>query len=289
MKYWVKTPGKLILIQLITMVIVVVLSGCSGSAGVPGPTGQQGPPGVGVKEASINNTGHLVITLSNGQSIDAGNVVGTQPATTSPSGSTAISMADLFSLIQPVIVRIDVTGQGFQGSGSGIIIRNDGYIITNEHVIDAAESIMITLSNDQQHAARVTASDTNIDLAILKLANSPSNLAAATLGSVSDINVGGIVVAAGYPLGSELPGPASFSQGIVSAVRTLDGQKYIQTDVAINPGNSGGALVNRSNAKVIGITNASILNVFNPRDTVVGIGLAIPIDVIQTYIQNNLK
>ena len=115
MKYWIKTPGKFILMLLITVAIVLALSGCSGSTGVPGPMGQQGPPGVGVKEASINNNGHLVITLSNGQSIDAGNVVGTQPATTSPSGSTAISMADLFSAIQPVIVRIDVAGPGFSG------------------------------------------------------------------------------------------------------------------------------------------------------------------------------
>jgi len=198
-------------------------------------------------------------------------------------------MADLFSQIQPVIVRIDITGAGFQGSGSGIIIRGDGAIITNEHVIDSATSIAVTLSNNQQYQATVTASDTNVDLAILKLTSSPTNLPVATLGSTSDINVGGVVVAAGYPLGSELPGPASFSQGIVSAVRTLSSQRYIQTDVAINPGNSGGALVNRSNAKVIGITNANVFNISNPRQTVVGIGLAIPIDVVQAFIQKNLK
>jgi serine protease Do len=123
-------------------------------------------------------------------------------------------------------------------------------------------------------------------LAILKLTGSPANLPAAVLGSASDIVIGGVVIAAGFPLGSDLPGPASFTQGIVSAIRTLDGQKYVQTDVAINPGNSGGALVNRNNAKVIGITSASVL----PKGiTVEGLGLAIPIDVIQTYIQNNLK
>jgi serine protease Do len=118
------------------------------------------------------------------------------------------------------------------------------------------------------------------------MTNSPSNLSTTALGSTSDIIIGGIAVAVGFPLGPDLPGPASFSQGIVSAIRTLDGQNYVQTDVAINPGNSGGALVNRSNGKVIGITTARVL----PQgQNVVGIGLAIPIDVIQTYIQNNLK
>jgi serine protease Do len=278
MKLFFEKPSKLILIPLMAIIIVLTLSTCSNGTSA----GPQGPAGVGITGANINNSGNLIITLSNGQTVDAGSVVQRQT-------TTAISMSELFSLIQPVIVRIDVTGDGFQGSGSGIIIRNDGYIITNQHVIDSTTSIMVTLSNSQQYPATVTASDTNLDLALLKLTNSPSDLSAATLGSSSDIAIGGIVVAAGYPLGSELPGPASFSQGIVSAVRTLDNQDYIQTDVAINPGNSGGALVNRTNGKIIGITNASVLNIFNPRETVVGIGLAIPIDVIQSFIQNQLK
>ena len=94
------------------------------------------------------------------------------------------------------------------------------------------------------------------------------------------------MIAAGFPLGSDLPGPASFTQGIISAMRTLDGQRYIQSDVQINPGNSGGALVTRNSGKVIGVTSAGILPA---GEDIEGIGLAIPIDVIQTYIQNNLK
>jgi len=280
---------KLTLVFLVALFTILALSSCTGPAGAQGPAGQQGPSGISINGASINSSGHLILTRSDAQTIDAGNIIATQTVTTSQPTSTTMSMADLFSAIQPVVVRVDVTGPGFQGSGSGIIIRSDGYVITNEHVIDSTTSITITLSNNQQYPAAVTVSDTNVDLAILKITNSPANLPVATLGSVSDIAVGGVVVAAGYPLGSELPGPASFSQGIVSAMRTLDGQEFIQTDVAINPGNSGGGLVNRNNAKIIGITNANVVNVLNPRETVVGIGLAIPIDVVQTYIQNNLK
>lgn len=286
---WTKTPRKLILAVLIIMIIGLALSACTGPVGVQGPAGQQGPAGpagVSITGASINSEGHLVLTLSNQQTIDAGSVTGPQATSAVQPSGTTITMGDLFSLIQPVIVRVNVKGTGFTASGSGILIRSDGYIITNQHVIDSATSITVVLNNNQQYTATVTSSDSNLDLAILKLSRSPSNLPVATLGTASDIIIGGVVVAAGFPLGPDLPGPASFAQGIVSAIRTLDGQRYIQSDVQINPGNSGGALVNRNNGKIIGITSAGILP---QNQDIEGIGLAIPIDVIQTYIQNNLK
>jgi S1-C subfamily serine protease len=293
MKNWTRTLGTLIVGLLVTAAgSIFGLAACTsptvqqGPPGIQGPPGQPGPAGASVTAASVNGAGHLMITLSNGQTIDAGIVVGPQSSSATPSGTALMTMGDLFSLIQPVIVRVDVSGAGFQGSGSGIVIRSDGYLITNEHVIDSATSITITLSNNRTYPAAVIASDANIDLAILKLTGSPVNLSVAELGSSGDIAVGGVVVAAGFPLGSQLPGPASFTQGIVSAIRTLDGQKYIQTDVQINPGSSGGALVARNSGRVIGITSAKLLP---PRQNIVGIGLAIPIDVIQTYIQSNLK
>ncbi len=283
MKEWKKSIIKLISVMLITMTIILVLSGCTGLTGVQGPPG---PAGVSVSDASVNSDGHLILTLSNGQTIDAGSVSASQTLPATQPNVTTMTMGNLFSLIQPVIVRIDDTGPGFQASGSGIIIRSDGYVITNEHVIDNANSVTVTLSDNRQYPGTVTSSDKNLDLAILKMNGSPSNLQAAVLGSTSDIIIGGIVVAAGFPLGQDLPGPASFTQGIISAIRTLDNQRYIQTDVEINPGNSGGALVNRTNGKVIGIVTASVI----PRGVDArGIGLAIPIDVIQTYINNNLK
>lgn len=209
--------------------------------------------------------------------------VGGQPAATTT--NPRISMIDLITEIQPIIVRVDVTGPGFQASGSGVIFRSDGHIITNAHVVEAADGIQVTLSTEEQHSATVVSSDSNLDLAIIKLTDVPSNLPSAVLGSASDIVTGGVAVAAGFPLGPSLPGPASFTQGIVSAIRIVNGQRYIQTDVQINPGNSGGALLDRSTGKVIGVTTAGVI--LSGQD-IEGIGLAIPIDVIQTYIQNSL-
>jgi serine protease Do len=279
-KSWMKAAGKLVIVLLPTAIIMLALCGCTG------PAGQRGPAGVGITGASINRDGHLVLTLSDGQTIDAGSVTGPQATPLVQPIGTSMTMGDLFSLLQPVIVRVDAAGSGFQAFGSGIIIRSNGYIITNAHIIDNATSITIVSNNDQQYPATVNSSDTNIDLAILKLTGGPFNLPVAVLGSASDIAVGEVVVAAGFPLGIGLPGPASFTQGVVSAVRTVNGQRYIQSDVQLNPGNSGGALIARNSGIVIGITSSAVL----PQgQDIEGIGLAIPIDVVQTYIQNHLK
>jgi S1-C subfamily serine protease len=168
MKNWLKRPATLIKLLLITAIIVLALSGCTspggvqgpagiqGPAGQPGPTGPAGPAGVSITGASVNSAGHMVITLSNGQTIDAGNAAVSQTTSTVTPSTTPLTMGDLFSQIQPIIVWVDVTGQGFTASGSGIIIRSDGYIITNQHVIDSTTSITITLSNNQQYPAAVT-------------------------------------------------------------------------------------------------------------------------------------
>ena len=158
-------------------------------------------------------------------------------------------------------------------------------MITNEHVIDAATTIKVTLKSGQQYNASVTSSDTNIDLAILKLSGNLPNLTPATLGTTGDIIIGVSVIAAGFPIGLELPGPASFSRGIVSAIRTVSSQRYVQTDATINAGSSGGGLFTLD-AKLIGLTSSAILP---PGQDVDGIGLAIPVDIIQTFIQKNLK
>jgi serine protease Do len=205
--------------------------------------------------------------------------------TASVSSPISNAMVNLIPQIEPCIVRINVTGSGFQAGGSGLIVRNDGYIITNAHVIENYTRIQVAVKGGQQYPATFIASDAVVDLAILKLSGSPSDLPLTTLGQASDIIIGVSVVAAGYPLGSTLPGPASFSRGIVSALRTVDGQTYVQTDATINPGSSGGGLFTLD-GKLIGITSSAIL----PRNMDVdGIGLAVPVEVVQNYIRENLK
>ncbi|MGN1013282.1 MAG: S1C family serine protease [Clostridia bacterium] len=170
------------------------------------------------------------------------------------------------------------TGQLAEGEsqGSGIIYSEDGYIITNYHVIeDAINSssaiVKITLSNEEEYEAEIVGSDEVTDLALLKI--EAKGLTAATFGKSSELEVGELAVAIGNPLGQEFAG--SVTVGYVSALNrsiTTDGRTYhvIQTDAAINPGNSGGALVN-SKGEVIGINTVKISD-----ETVEGIGFAIP-------------
>jgi serine protease Do len=198
------------------------------------------------------------------------------------SSNNSIPIGDLITNIQPVIVKLDITGDGFKAAGSGIIIKYNGYVVTNAHVIQQAVSINVILDNGQHYPAILIDANTDLDLAILKFDDNDNVLPMAVLGSSSDIIVGATVVAAGFPMALELPGPVSFTQGIISAIRNINGQNYIQSDALIIHGNSGGALIVRESSKVIGITSARILP---DGEGIKGIGLAIPIDVIQSYIK----
>jgi len=157
-----------------------------------------------------------------------------------------------------------------QGSGSGIIISNDGYIVTNQHVIADATEITVILNTGTEYTATLVGADSKSDLAVLKI--NANGLTAATLGDSSKVEVGDLAVAIGNPLGQELAG--SVTAGVISAVNrkmTIDNRSYnlIQTDAAINPGNSGGALVNNK-GEVIGINSVKM-----SQTGVEGIGFAI--------------
>jgi S1-C subfamily serine protease len=291
-----KATRKLTIVLMVIAVAILTLSGCTGPAGVQGPSGQQGPAGasgVSVTGASVNSSGHLLLTLSNGQTIDAGNVVGPQgPAgpegPAGPSGTSTGSMtsfADIVPQVDPTIVRIDVTLSGGLASGSGTIIDSRGYILTNAHVINGQLSIQVTLEDGTILAATVVASDTNQDLAIIKLTTTRTDFPVITLGTMADIVVGEDVMAVGFPGGTNLPGPATFTAGIVSAVRTYSGASYIQTDTPINPGNSGGCLVTLS-GKMIGVPSYGL----TPSNAdFEDINLCIPIDRVSAFIAEYVK
>lgn len=172
----------------------------------------------------------------------------------------------------PSVVGVSVTyyepsmfGQLSQGEseGSGIVYSEDGYIITNYHVIEDALSssnaiVKITLSDEKEYEAKIVGTDEVTDLALLKI--DATGLTPATFGKSSELEVGELAVAIGNPLGQEFAG--SVTVGYVSALNrtiTTDGRTYhvIQTDAAINPGNSGGALVN-AKGEVIGINTVKI-------------------------------
>lgn len=165
------------------------------------------------------------------------------------------------------------------GAGSGIIISEDGYILTNSHVVSGATSVQVTLSDDTTYDAVVVGADADNDVAVLKI--NAKGLTPAVFGDSDALMVGDTAMVIGNPLG-EVNGSASM--GIISALpRTMeiDGKEMmlLQTDAAINPGNSGGALIN-SYGEVVGIVTAKTASV-----QVEGIGYAIPINHVRDRIE----
>ncbi len=182
---------------------------------------------------------------------------------------------------EPVIQR---------GSGSGFIVSTDGYILTNNHVVDGAEKVTVELLDRRSFPAKVIGTDPTTDVAVIKI--DARNLTAASLGSSTDTRIGEWVLAIGNPLGANLT--FTVTQGIVSAKgRGLPGlpgrtdrsiQDFIQTDATINPGNSGGPLVN-VRGEVIGINSA----IASETGYSQGYGFAIPIDLARNVMDQLIK
>lgn len=178
-----------------------------------------------------------------------------------------------------------------RGLGSGIIISRDGYIVTNQHVVNEAEKVTVTLSDKRQFEAKVVGEDKRRDLAVLKI--EAKDLPSATFNGDAELKRGMFVLAIGSPFGFGAEGQASVSFGIISGTRrslamgTQDDRYYgklIQTDAAVNPGNSGGALCDLD-GKIVGI-NVAIASRSGGSQ---GVGFAIPIDGLTLDIIERLK
>ena len=170
-----------------------------------------------------------------------------------------------------------------EGVGSGVIIDEKGYILTNNHVIDDAERLKVTLTDGRVLKGRVTGSDEVTDLAVLKV-ESDQPLPAAQLGNSDDLKAGQIVLAIGNPFG--LTGGPAVTAGIVSSlnrsIQTRNGVlELIQTDAAINPGNSGGPLVN-TKGEVIAISTANM-------PYAQGIGFAVPANTAKSILRELIE
>lgn len=199
----------------------------------------------------------------------------------------SLTVADIAEIASVSVVEITTesvqTGSRFgqfvsEGAGSWVVITTDGYIVTNNHVIDGATKISVRLKDGTSFDAELVGKDSQTDLAILKI--DASGLTPAVLGSSSTLKVGDLAVAIGNPLG-ELGG--TVTDGIISALDreiSIDGENMtlLQTSAAINPGNSGGGLFNAA-GELIGIVNAK-----SSGTDVEGLGFAIPIDTAKTVI-----
>ena len=225
-------------------------------------------------------------------SSDAQGVLTTTPVLKNDSQYTK---AEIIEKCAPSVVGIDITytanssyyfGYGFggtqeaQASGSGVILTQDGYIATCAHVVAQANTIKVTLNNDETYDAKLIGADSSNDIAIIKI--EATGLTAAELGESDMLTVGEDVIAIGNPLG-ELRGSAT--HGMISATSrtiTVEGQEMtlIQTDAAINEGNSGGGLFNAA-GQLIGIVNAKVSS-----SGVEGLGFAIPLNSVLKEIND---
>jgi putative serine protease PepD len=179
--------------------------------------------------------------------------------------------------MRPAIVQIEVEGDNLKASGSGVILRSDGHVLTNQHVVEGANDITVVMSDGTEHKGKLVGGDMDSDIAVIKIEG--GSFPTAVLGTATNLKVGNQALAIGSPLG--LAGGPSLSVGVVSAlgrqVDSSDGPPLldmIQTDAPIAPGSSGGALCDSTGA-VIGITTAIAVSDVGAE----GLGFATPIDI----------
>ena len=252
--------------------------------------------------AALINGGYIAVGSSDSSSpaftinkmVNEDDSDGSSASQTSTTGE--LSLNEIAEKVIPSVVCIQnyqKTNQGYYfgaadeteedaGEGSGIIATEDGYIITNAHVVDGADSLKVVLYDGSTYEATLVGSDSVTDLAVIKI--EATNLVPATFGSSEDLKVADQVMAIGNPGGLQFS--SSVTVGYVSAlnrtITTEDGytMECIQTDAAINPGNSGGALVNKY-GQVVGINSSKIAATGYE-----GLGFAIPIDTAQSVISS---
>jgi putative serine protease PepD len=211
-------------------------------------------------------------------------------SSTSSATASACPVTSVADRVVPSVVTIEASGQGGSGTGSGEVIRSEGYILTNNHVISGAAasggSVKVLFADGQTEPAKITGRDPQTDLAVLKVDTS-HQLKVISEGSSSSVKVGEPVVAVGSPLGLS----GTVTSGIVSALdRTVQvpGENdssallvsAVQTDASINPGNSGRALVN-CDGELIGVPTAGA-TVPNSGGGSIGLGFAIPVDLAKS-------
>jgi serine protease Do len=226
----------------------------------------------------------------------------TQPVTTAQEAQGAPAVA-VYHKLSPSIVLVtnQSTTQGFAGTasqtawGSGVIFNSAGYIVTNDHVVNGATKITVTLADGKVYRATLVGGDPSTDLAVIRI-HPPTSLPAATFANSNDVQPGEVAIAIGNPLGPQFA--QSVTEGIVGAVRpmlygfnqqTMRVTKMIQTDAPINPGNSGGALAN-AQGEVIGITSMKVAQSGGANNiTAIGLGFAIPSNTVQKIVDELVR
>ena len=199
-----------------------------------------------------------------------------------------LSLQEIYTQNIPSVVSISCSGYGSASTGTGVILTDDGYIVTNSHVVDGAGSIEVLLTDNRILPAELVGSDEISDLAVLLV--QANDLTPAKFGDSTQLRIGDTVAAIGDPLGVEYRG--TYTDGIVSAINRdvdMDGRTMtlIQTNAALNSGNSGGPLIN-CYGQVIGI-NTMKIGAFTDSAGVEGIGFAIPSATVKDIVDQLIQ
>ena len=192
---------------------------------------------------------------------------------------------EIYKKVSPSVVSVIATTASGTGSGSGVIMSTDGYIITNDHVVSGAEQVTVQLSDGSQLEAEIIGTDEQTDLAVIKV-TTDQELSAAEFGNSDDLEPGEYAYAIGSPGGVQFAN--TITGGRISAINrdvTINDRvmTLIQTDASINPGNSGGALINKY-GQVVGITSAKLSSSAFSDTTIEGMGFAIPINTAKEIV-----
>lgn len=249
-----------------------ILAGIGGFGGTMAALSLNGGTGRAVLYQSVTNT-------ENGS--DKGSVDANAMSVKQVADATANSVVEIQT--ESVSTNPFFPQAVTSGAGSGVILSKDGYIVTNNHVIEGASKVTVKTKDGKSYNADFVGTDKTTDLAVIKI--KAENLTPAVLGKSSDLEVGDVAIAIGNPLG-ELGG--TVTSGIISALDreiNVDNQSMhlLQTSAAINPGNSGGGLFN-DHGELVGIVNAK-----SGGENIEGLGFAIPIDHAKTVIENLIE
>ncbi|MEC7711354.1 MAG: trypsin-like peptidase domain-containing protein [Thermoproteota archaeon] len=229
---------------------------------------------VSFNSISENNIGELIVTNGN-HAQTVGEVTGIER-------SYEYSLIDIFEKSEESVVQVNVFRGENGGMGSGFVYSEDGYIITNQHVVKDAQKVTVTFLDGEQYIGNVIGTDQDLDIAVVKVDPSNTYIQPIKIGDSSELKVGERIAAIGNPFGLS----GSMTSGIISQIGRLLPQEsgysipdVIQTDAAINPGNSGGPLINMK-GEVVGINTAiqSATGEFS------GIGFAVPSNTVKKVV-----
>lgn len=262
---------------LIALVLLVALLFIAGIRKAIRDSDRDRPPAT-LEQNDSDQSSSGIPDKNHSQPLEIPQYTDTSPA---PRQSSNSSPQAIIQRVKDGIVFITANKSGLftsGASGTGFVINPDGYILTNDHVVDNADSYRVYFQDGTSAAAKLIAADSDLDVALLQVAQKTSTIFL-DLGSSSTVQIGQEVFALGFPLGAKLGRELSVTEGIISSIRQAKSRPWFQISAAVNSGNSGGPLIRKDTGEVIGVITAKIHEADN-------IGFARPIDLCKNFVSD---